>query len=187
MPSAARLPSATASTTSRPPLTQSPPAKYCGFGSGRWRGRSTTRPSSNFTLRQVWQKVSEARIGRWRGSPCRRRCVNSMPGTGSSEPWRLPHAREQQSRASMAAPVRRAPDRDGLRPPEKAELPPDLACSYSKAKADIVVLAAAIDEMHGSAPRRLAALAASMAVLPAPTTTTLRPTSRIRARFVALR
>src|SRR5438067_10039584 len=31
IPLAARLPSATASTTSRPPLTQSPPAKYLGL------------------------------------------------------------------------------------------------------------------------------------------------------------
>src|ERR1035441_8026952 len=53
IPCAARLPSATASTTSRPPFAQSPPAKYLGLvvcPVVRWM---TTRPCSIATPRKA--------------------------------------------------------------------------------------------------------------------------------------
>ncbi len=81
MPRAARLPSATASTTSRPPLTQSPPAKYLGWAVWPVIRLMTMRP------RSIWMPRSSPRNasrGDWpmAGMTMSQEMRNCEPGIG---------------------------------------------------------------------------------------------------------
>ena len=100
MARAARLPSATASTTSRPPLTQSPPAKYRGLPVCPV-GRSTvTQPSARAAMpRNSRQQRRTAAIARAPESPCRTPVRNRNPAPGAA--LRRPLSSVRASRVSM--------------------------------------------------------------------------------------
>ena len=161
MPSAARLPSATASTTSRPPLTQSPPAKYFGFASARSRDRPRC------ALRELDNAAASASKLRERDWPIAG--ITMSQGNSNARP-------SARCTSTLRPRLVRLDRQRRLRPPVKLHSFLLRACSYSKANAGISASPAAVEH---SAPLRApsggAALAASIAVLPPPITTTRCP------------
>ena len=100
-PSAARLPSATASTTSRPPLTQSPPAKYFGL-LVRPVARSTTIAPPfisrcSMAVRRDWPRA---------GITMSQATSNSLSGIGSGMRRPLASGSPRRVRTNLTAAAR---------------------------------------------------------------------------------
>ena len=117
--SAARLPSATASTTSRPPFTQSPPAKYFGFAVCPVARSTTTRPSSSSTSAHTLQKLRQRRLPDRRNHQIARQ--DETPNPESAPAYRPPEHTAQNS-SSTARAVRTHPDCNRL--PQETARPP---------------------------------------------------------------
>ena len=167
----ARLPSATASTTSRPPFTQSPPAKYFGFDVCPVARSTTTRPLPLDPAR-LRKQLQQRRLPN-RGDDLLAIEMKIRSRNRASTPSsRLQPARIRCDRIPVlvleSSPASRATETHTLLH----------RMLVLKGERRHVSLARRYRIATFSAPSRLAAFAASIAVFPAPITTTLSAIGR---------